>query len=102
MISFRKRVKESFTLNEINDVDKELRDSEFTRIQSIIRSVKTEEQLEPLLILIDKFRNKHLDNSLCDILLKEFKDKRVCLDKDFQHLENNNWFNCELKLSPEN
>lgn len=87
MISFRKRVRESITLNEINEVDKELRDSEFTRIQSIIRSVKTEEQLEPLLILIDKFRDKHLDNSLCDILLKEFKEKRVCLECELSRFQ---------------
>ena len=83
MISFRKRVKESFMLNEIDSVDKELRDKEFTRIQTIIRSVITDEQLEPLLVLIDKFRDKHLDNSLCDVLLKEFREKREFLDSQF-------------------
>ena len=83
MISFRKRVKESFTLNDIDSVDKELRDKEFTRIQTIIRSVITDEQLEPLLTLISKFRDKHLDDSLCDILLKEFREKREFLDLQF-------------------
>ena len=83
MISFRKRVKESLTFYETNETDKDLRNVEFIKIQSIIRSIKTDEQLEPLLILIDKFRDKHLDLSLCDILLKEFRAKRDCLYNEF-------------------
>lgn len=83
MISFRRRLKDSIKFNDENSIDKELRDKEFTRIQSIIRSVITDEQLEPLLIIIDKFRDKYLDNSLCDVLLKEFREKREFLDSQF-------------------
>jgi hypothetical protein len=83
MISFRKRVQESFTFYEASETDKELRNKEFIRIQSIIRSVRTDEQLEPLLVLIDKFRDKHLDMSLCDVLLKEFRVKRDYLYNQF-------------------
>ena len=83
MISFRKRVQESFTFHEVSETDKELRSKEFIRIQSIIRSVRTDEQLEPLLVLIDKFRDKYLDVSLCDVLLKEFRVKRDSLYNQF-------------------
>jgi hypothetical protein len=83
MISFRKRVQKSFTFYQVSETDKELRSKEFIRIQSIIRSVRTDEQLEPLLVLIDKFRDKHLDMSLCDVLLKEFRVKRDYLYNQF-------------------